>query len=43
MWMAIHFVAHSLTWYDLAYRFGRRCRGAGGPKVVGVVSDGEEL
>jgi hypothetical protein len=43
MWMALHTVSRSLTWYDLAYRFGRRCRDAGGPKVTGVVRDGEHL
>lgn len=43
MWVALHRVSSSLTWYDWAYRFGRRCRDAGGPKVTGVVRNGGRL
>jgi hypothetical protein len=40
MYVATWQVSNSLTWYDWAYRFGRRCRAAGGPEGIGVVSDG---
>jgi hypothetical protein len=39
MFMALHTVSRSLTWYDHAYYFGRRCRNAGGPKVTGIVTE----
>jgi hypothetical protein len=42
MWMARHTVSRSLTWYDLAYSFGRRCRACGGPKIIGIVRHEKE-
>jgi hypothetical protein len=38
MWMAMRMVSSSLTWYDLAYAFGRRCRAAGGPRITGFMT-----
>jgi hypothetical protein len=38
MWMALHMVKSSLTWYDLAYSCGRHCRAAGGPRITGFMT-----